>query len=57
MLTPATIAKIRELMVDHTLNMKEIADLAGMKNVTHLHKFIQTQCGMTPKQLRRTLGR
>ncbi len=51
------LAKIRELMVDHTLNMKEIADLAGMKNVTHLHKFIQTQCSMTPKQLRKTLGR
>ena len=48
---------IKTWMLDHKLNMKEIADLAGMKNVTHLHKFIRTHCGMTPGELRHSLGR
>ena len=44
-------------MLDYSLNMKEIADASGMRNVTHLHKFIRQKCGMTPKQLRNSLGR
>lgn len=50
-------AKIKELMLDYNLSMKEIADMSGMKNVTHLHKFIKKHCNMTPKELRLTLGR
>lgn len=51
------LAKIKELMLDYRLSMKEIADFAGMKNVTHLHKFIYTHCHMTPRELRNSLGR
>lgn len=50
-------ARICQLMLDNNLSMKEIADMAGMKNVTHLHKFVRSCCGMTPKELRSSLGR
>jgi methylphosphotriester-DNA--protein-cysteine methyltransferase len=36
--------------------VKEIADAAGMKNVTHLYAFLQKECGQTPGALRRNLG-
>ena len=36
--------------------IKEIADAAGMKNVTHLYTFLQKECGQTPGALRRNLG-
>ena len=42
---------ILQLMNMHSYTMKEIADLAGMKNVTHLHSFIRQRCGMTPREL------
>ena len=42
---------IFQLMNMHCYSMKEIADLAGMKNVTHLHSFIRQRCGMTPREL------
>ena len=42
---------IFRLMNMHSYSMKEIADLAGMKNVTHLHSFIRQRCGMTPREL------
>ena len=42
---------IFQLMNMHCYTMKEIADLAGMKNVTHLHSFIRQRCGMTPREL------
>ena len=42
---------IFRLMNMRSYSMKEIADLAGMKNVTHLHSFIRKRCGMTPREL------
>lgn len=51
------LTKIKTLMLDYNLSMKEIADSAGMKNVTHLHSFIKKHCNMTPKELRNNLGR
>lgn len=51
------LTKIKTLMLDYNLSMKEIADSAGMKNVTHLHSFIKKHCNMTPKKLRNNLGR
>ena len=36
---------------------KEIADMVGMKNVTHLHMFIRRRCGTTPAGLKRSMPR
>ena len=42
---------IYQLMNQHCHTTKEIADLAGMKTVNHLHSFIRQRCGMTPREL------
>ena len=42
---------IIQLMNQHCYTAKEIADLAGMKTVNHLHSFIRQRCGMTPREL------
>lgn len=42
---------IFQLMNLHRYTTKEIADLAGMKTVNHLHSFIRQRCGMTPREL------
>ena len=42
---------IYQLMNQHCYTAKEIADLAGMKTVNHLHSFIRQRCGMTPRKL------
>ena len=42
---------IYQLMNQHCYTAKEIADLAGMKTVNHLHSFIRQRCGMTPREL------
>ena len=42
---------IYQLMNQHCYTSKEIADLAGMKTVNHLHSFIRQRCGMTPREL------
>ena len=48
-------SKIQELMSDARLSLKEIADAAGMNNVTHLNSFVKKQCGLTPAQLRKNI--
>ena len=47
--------RIQKLMLDPRLSLKEIADAAGMKHITHLNLFIRKRCGLTPKQLRDNL--
>lgn len=42
---------IYQLMNQHCHTPKEIAYLAGMKSVNHLHSFIRQRCGMTPREL------
>ena len=42
---------IIQLINLHCYSTKEIADLAGMKSVNHLHSFIRQRCGMTPREL------
>ena len=44
--------RIQELLSDPEKTLKEIAELAGMNHVTHLHEFIRKRCGLTPAQLR-----
>lgn len=44
--------RIQELLSDPKKTLKEIAELAGMNHVTHLHEFIRKRCGLTPAQLR-----
>ena len=44
------------LLTHTTLAPKEIAERAGMKNVTHLHSFMKKHFNMTPKQLRGHMG-
>ena len=41
-------------MNQHCYTAKEIADLAGMKTVNHLHSFIRQRCGMTPEEYSHT---
>ena len=47
--------RIQELLSDPEKTLKEIAELAGMNHVTHLHEFIRKRCGLTPAQLRNHL--
>ena len=47
--------RIVELLSDPSLSLKEIADIVGMKHVTHLHLFVRKRCGLTPVQLRTSL--
>ena len=47
---------IMSMLAQDRFAVKEIADAAGMKNVTHLYAFLQKECGQTPGMLRRTLG-
>ena len=49
------LKQIQKLMLDPKLSLKEIADAAGMKHITHLNLFIRKRCGLTPKQLRDNL--
>lgn len=48
-------SEIRRLLTETDMSLKEIADSAGMKNVTHLFLFLKKQCGMTPSELRKKL--
>ncbi len=49
------LARIQELLREGDWNLKEIADAAGMRNVTHLCAFIRKRCGTTPARLRNDL--
>ncbi len=46
---------VTELLRDTDLALKEVADAAGMRNVTHLHAFVKKHSGLTPAKLRRNL--
>lgn len=47
--------RIRDLLRDPDLTLKEIAELVGMNHVTHLNLFVRKHCGLTPVRLRRSL--
>jgi len=47
------LGRIMELIDQNELSLKEIAEQAGMRNVTHLHKFVHDQCGISPGKLRK----
>jgi AraC-like DNA-binding protein len=40
------LEKIRTLLVHGGYNQKSVADMVGMKNVTHLHAFVKQRSGM-----------
>ncbi|MBO7147895.1 MAG: helix-turn-helix transcriptional regulator [Lentisphaeria bacterium] len=46
---------IKSLLTESGKSMKEIADIVGMKNNTHLNCFIRRHCNMTPRELRISL--
>ena len=47
--------RILFLLNHNEMSQKEIADAVGMKNVTHLHAFLQQRCGMSPGDLQKHL--
>ncbi|MDD3154168.1 MAG: helix-turn-helix transcriptional regulator [Victivallaceae bacterium] len=51
------LMRISELLASTDLPLKEIAEEAGMKIVTHLHCFIRSRCGMTATELRQSFHR
>ena len=48
-------SRIRQLLTETDLSLKEIADAVGMNHVTHLHLFLKKRCDMTPAELRKNL--
>ena len=48
-------SRIRQLLKETDLSLKEVADAVGMNHVTHLHLFLKKRCDMTPAELRKNL--
>jgi AraC-like DNA-binding protein len=46
------IRRIVEMLKNSDFSLKEIAELCGMKHVTHLHAFVKTNLHTTPRALR-----
>lgn len=49
------LAKIRELMLDESLNINEVALNAGFESRTYFNRFIKNHTGMSPLELRQSL--
>lgn len=47
------LRKIRHLLAYSELTLKEIAYEVGMKNLSHLSRFVKERCGKTPSELSR----
>ena len=51
------LGRIMELIDLNEHSLKEIAEEAGMRNVTHLHAFVRERCGVTPGELQKQRGK
>ena len=51
-ITSLKIKKAKELLIDSSLPLKEIAFQSGFNNIQYMNKVIKDETGKTPKQFR-----